>query len=301
MPIIKASRVSAGQQEWFVYFAIYLDESGKTHKGDYTSLCGYVGTHDEWARISDAWDNLKMRWGGIPPIHMSKIMFDWASNPNKKRDEWGDRYEKFKDVWDEWRDQMLNDFASLIFRSNVACVGSVVDSDAFRRVKLDSTCYLSDQDSNVFALQMAVTMALDRIQRIDPRPSVQLVIDDDEEHAFDYYEKFKHLRSMFEFDKLPESMKPRFERMHKYIHGISFYNDRYHPPLQAADMISYISRGFKVRQKLSLEPPTDLYGFLTQGRMNQPKFYSEEWLFRIARNTHQRVEALKDETNCWGL
>lgn len=300
-PFALASRISGGQQGWFMYFAIYLDESGKTHpRWDYTSLCGYYGTHDEFARLSDAWDNLRVGWD-VPPIHMSKIMLDWANEP-KRNHEWGKKYDELKDIWEDWRERMLNEFATLIFRTNIASVGSVVDSAAYQKVQLDPDCYLHDKDSNVFALQMAVTMALDRIQRIDPRPSVQLIIDDDEDHAIDYYDRLKNLRSMPLFDKLPESMKPRFERMRDCIHGISFYNDRFHPPLQAADMISYVARGFKVRRKKKLEEhPNELYGLLTHSWLNQPKYYSEENLFEIARRVHQKIEAYRDGENCSGV
>lgn len=281
-----------------MYFAIYLDESGKVHKGDFTSLCGYLSVQDEWAQFTDKWDRLRIKWN-IPPIHMAKIMR--ADDPNTTKGEWKEKYDEWKDIWRDWRDRMLEEFASLVFHANVACVGSVVDSEAYRRVKLEPDCFFVDQDSNVFALQMAITMALERIQKIDPRPSVQLVIDDDKEHAIDYYRRLNNLRQMLEFKNLPDSMKPRFQGMRDFIHGISFYNDRYHPPLQAADMISYVSRDFKVREKRSLEQSESLYGLLTHSGLNQPKFYPEDRLFRIARSTRQTIEASKNEENCWGL
>jgi hypothetical protein len=68
-------------------------------------------------------------------------------------------------------------------------------------------------------------------------------------------------------------------------------------------MLSYVSRRFKVEQKIgpgSLDP-SDLYAFLTRGGLNQPKFYPESILYQVAKNTARKLKEeteIKEGPNC---
>ncbi|MGD0798227.1 MAG: DUF3800 domain-containing protein [Acidobacteriaceae bacterium] len=263
-----------------MYFALYLDESGKTHKGDFTSLCGYVATMDEWARFSLDWDNLRFKWQ-VPPIHMARIMY-----PDKKDDLWKRKYESTpRDMWDSWRDTMLGEFGQLVLNANSVCVGSVVDAEAYRRIRETPNMRLVNEDSNVYTLQNAIMNALDKIETVDRNPSVSIIIDDDHETAKNYYDSLLNLRTMIDNPLLPLEQRPRFERIKRCVHSLAFCNDAFFPPLQAADMISYEARRFKVEQKIGVDvEPSDRYALLTRGGLAQPQFYTEAVLEKIARD-----------------
>ena len=288
-----ASRISSGQGRWIVYFVLYLDESGKSHFGDYTALCGYCASVDEWARFNINWDNLRYKWQ-VPPIHLSRIMF-----PQSKEDDWKKKHDWLVSHgvnWDQWRDTMLDEFAQLVQISNTVCVGSVVDAKAYKRIKTDPECKLVYDDSNVFLLQNAIARAIDSIEVVDRSPSLCVYIDDDRENAKRYYDSYWNLKTMLTHPQLPESQKPRFERIERIVDSIGFCNDKVHPGVQAADMISYIARSYK------REPGRDeiekLYAQLTRGGTNQPQYYPENILYEVGSRTGKFIEAAKDEENC---
>jgi hypothetical protein len=276
-----------------VHFALYLDESGKTDKGEFTSLCGYVGTIEEWSRFNTDWDNLRFKWQ-VPPIHMSRVMY-----PANKEDEWKRKWESIpNDIWDDWRHKMLDEFAQLIQLGNSLCVGSVVDAVTYRTLKATTDDFvLSNEDSNVFALHNAIMSALDKIEVVDKNPSVSVILDDDQGTALQYYESLRNLRSLIDDPRTPADLMPRFERIKRCVHGIAFCNDAYFPPLQAADMISYVARRFKVEQKIGQDvEPSAMYALLTRGGLSQPQYYPAAILEKLARNVaaKNRQEAQDD-------
>jgi hypothetical protein len=295
-----ASPISSGQEGWTVYFSLYLDESGKIHRESYTALCGYFATNDEWARFSMEWDNLRVKWV-IPPIHMSRIMTDRRKVQDDKNDEWTAKFKLLGDAWEAWRDKMLLEFAQIIYRANVVCVGSVVDAKAYRTTYADPKTVLPNKDCNVFLLQQALRLALDRIEIIDPRPSLQVVIDDDPETAKQYYESYVNLRSVVQSPHLREEQRAIWERVRRCVHGISFMNDSFHPPLQAADMISYIARRFKLDQDQHLDEEDSLYALLTHDTLQQPKNITGEIVFKVAENSAAAIERFNNEQNCRGI
>lgn len=264
------------------FFYIYLDESGKlSGNSDYTSLCGYVSSAQEWQRFGLEWNACRLKWG-VPAIHMAQIM---SPNPrgvgwNRKQDEWGSQ-------WQAKRDTMLAEFGHTIRVSSLVCIGSVVDANAFREILKDPTCVMPHGDSNVFAFQHAITKALKKIEVVDECNPVSIVLDDDRNTAQAYYSVLDSLRN---------DPSKRFEKIRERIHGICFGNDISYPGLQAADMLAYVSRDLMRLRKAdpTVESP-ELFVRLTNFGTHQPQFYTSELLYKIARETAEKSNRTNDE------
>ena len=235
----------------------------------------------------------------IPPIHMSRIIY-----PESKDDNWKKKYEEITRggvAWEDWYASVLDDFAQLIVNSNIVCVGAGVDVKAYREIqKRDPEDFMiTNIDSNVFLLQSALMFALDRIETVDRLGILNISIDDDQEHAFEYYKSFWNLKTIVNNPKLPSEMKPRFARISDRVDQIGFCGDAFHPGIQAADMIAYVSRVFKINENTgNSELMSKLYALLTRGGSQQPKMYSEEILWKLAGNTAKSIRMGKDEKNC---
>ncbi len=165
------------------YFQIYVDESGKlSGKSDCTSLCGYVGHSQEWERVGMEWTACRLKYG-VPSVHMSRI-----ANPDSKDDKWKEIKDKWRDTWESRRDRMLDEFATIIQRASIACVGAVIDANAYGRIRTEQGCTLPQKDSNVFAFHHTIMRGLEKIETVDKFSPVSIVVDDDQENAFGYYE-----------------------------------------------------------------------------------------------------------------
>lgn len=282
-----------------MYYSLFLDESGKSHQQEFTALCGYIASIDEWARFDFEWKNRLLKWG-IPAIHMSRVM----ANDIEDKDEWSKLRKLRGNGWSEWRDHVLSEFAGFVANSNIACVGGVVDASAYRKIAREEPedFLLANADSNVFLLQNALMFALDKVDLIDKGGYVTINIDDDREHAIEYYNAYWNLKTLLDNPCLPEEMRFRFARITDRVDMIAFCNDRYHPAIQAADMIAYVSRRYKVNEsKGADDSASDLYSLLTRGGVHQPKWYSEETLYKLAGNTARSMRKIRDEENCLGL
>ncbi len=261
------------------FFHIYADESGKlSGRSDYTSLCGYVGAAMEWQKVSYQWQQCCLKWG-VPPIHMSKILREpvpdeigWA----KIASDWGIN-------WTGRRNQMLEEFASIIFHSNIVAIGTVIDAREYRKIQSSGKYKFPIDDSNVFLLQELLTWALDRVEVVDRSSPVSLIVDNDYDTAFNYYSMLKALKE--------NSSSPKFARIRDRVSGICFSNDCAYPGLQMADMIAYESRNLMVRRiKEPNSEPSELYRLLTHNGVNQTKLLDAEWLKKVANECAQRTE-----------
>jgi hypothetical protein len=256
---------------------------------------------DDWGRFVEAWNKLRFHWN-VPIIHMRLLMRAQDQNP---KNEWSATYQRITDLgieWSDWRESMLRAFAELVFHSPLVCVGAAVDVLAYKAISRLPGCKLVGQDTNVFCLQESLWLAMEKIKIVDPHPSITLVIDDDKKSAYDFYQQFKTLRSVWDNEKLIKQPGSRFEMMKNCVNAIAFGQDTYHPALQAADMISFLSRRFKTPPVVGKDIPTeDLYAWLTMGGTHQPKFYNKETLLKLAGNTHQALEKIQENDICDGI
>jgi hypothetical protein len=295
--LLCAPSICAGQERWLLYFSLFLDESGKTHQKGYAALCGFVAPMNEWAQLGDIWTSIQLKWG-VPALHMSRVM---APVDSVKQDEWTALQKKKGDHWIEWRDAVVNEFADLIGQSNVAAVGAVLDTAAYRAIKnADPENFLiTHADCNVFLFQHALMHALDKIEVVDKAGMLSVLIDDDEEHAFDYYKSYWNLQKMITHPELKEEQKRRFERVPNRVDQVAFCKDTFHPALQAADMLAYISRRFKTEKMSNQDEQIfgALYAKLTRGQTHPVQDYLEADLRTIAGNIAKAVRIERDEEN----
>jgi len=259
---------------WVAVYHIYADESGKLANNDYTSLCGYVGHTYHWEEFSRRWKGCCLKYG-VPPIHMSRI-----TKPDQRDDAWKAVKEKWGPLWPRISKRLLGELRDIISTSDIACIGSVVDSQAYREIKKTPGHRLVQRDPNVFAFHHIIMRGLERIELVDKQSPVSIVIDHDPEQAKEYFRLFDTLRTH------PD---PRFARVRERIGGLAFCDDTMYPGLQAADMISYEARTFmeKKIKKPNLQPG-GAYALMTYGGINQPKLYTREALEEISRRTFEK-------------
>jgi hypothetical protein len=119
---------------------------------------------------------------------------------------------------------------------------------------------------------------LEKVSVVDQFCPISIIIDDDQEHAFDYY---KHLNN------LKTHPDEQFKMVKDRISSISFCRDDIYPGIQAADMIAWVARRYKVEgTEIDFDTmPLSLYPNLTHGGRHQVKMYTEELLYEVARNT----------------
>jgi hypothetical protein len=272
--------VSSG--EWMAVYHIYADESGKlSGKEPYTSLCGYVGPIAAWGQLAEAWNKCRFQWQ-IPPIHMSRIM-----HPDRKEDAWNEKWREWGDGWVEKRDIMLAELGGIIHDVGVICIGAVVDADAYRSVRADPSLSLLWGDSNVFALHEVMMRGIKRIETVDKISPVSLVVDDDPEHAKDFYAHYTQLRTHSD---------PMFSKVRERMHAISFCDDEHYPGLQAADMIAWSARAWMVDngEDHKIAEPHELLRLLTHSSMYQPKVYTADILRQLGANNAASIARLKN-------
>ncbi|HYB60318.1 MAG TPA: DUF3800 domain-containing protein [Methylomirabilota bacterium] len=265
--------LAVAPEEFVAHFHIYADESGKLAQSDYTSFCGYIAHVSEWQRFSQEWNNCRLGWG-VPPLHLSRIMF-----PQRKDDEWKDIWLKWGKEWEGKRDLMLGDFASVVLGSQIVCIGAVVDADHFRSLP---DCEFKKEAKNpiLLSFQKVLMEGIEKTEVIDKHSPISVVIDDDEEYAMDCYKWLSDLKK-----------DARLQKVKDRIHGICFVNDADYPGIQVSDMIAFEARRLMVeRMKTPGVSPSKLYSALTKHGIHQPQLMTAEFLDRLSRNVN---EALK--------
>jgi hypothetical protein len=208
------------------------------------------------------------------------------ANPDAKTDEWTAVKERWGDFWIKKRDYMLEEFSNIISRASLACVGAVVDATAYRKIQTEDDCTLVHSDSNVFTFHHVIMGSIEKIEVVDKVAPIAIIVDDDPEHAFDYYSLLETLR------KHPNQ---QFDKVRSRIQALSFADDASYSGLQAADMLAYVARRLKTEKRTGAEGdydtfPVSLYPNLTFGGLHQPKFYDEESLYKLARGTYRHLK-----------
>jgi hypothetical protein len=265
-------------EEWMAAFHMYADESGKLGgKSDYTSFCGYVAHISEWQRFGLEWNNCRFRWG-VPPVHMSRIMF-----PESKDDAWKQIKEKWGLEWEGKRDLMLQDFAATVQSAQVVCIGAVVDARHFRSLP-DSIFKTTAKDPLFLSFQRLIMQGIEKTEVVDSHSPISIVIDDDEQHSMGCYQWLNELKR-----------DVRFQKVKDRVHSICFVNDVDYPGIQASDMIAYESRRFMVeKMKDPSAEPSTLLQFLTMHGIHQPQLITPTVLDELQES--MQLESGSNET-----
>ncbi len=267
-------------------FHIYVDESGKLQqKTDYTCLCGYLADGATWETFSAQWHRVQMRWD-VPPLHMAKVMKVPGPDTAYKPDGWDTVRSRWGNRWEDIRNEMLLEFASIISSLAVVAIGAIVDAVAYRTLRSESSP-ITEQDPNVFAFHQVIMDGLAKIKRVQPLGTLSIIVDDDPEYAWGYYDLAKGLRN--------HPSKEVFSCVRERLHGLCFGDDKAYPGLQAADMLAWASRRYMIDKKQDEDHlPSELLRMLTFGGLHQPVVYKEDVLREVSEGT---IAALKEETS----
>jgi hypothetical protein len=249
---------------WVMHFHVYVDESGKLGKSDYTSSCGYVSHISEWQRFAQEWENCRFHWG-VPPIHMAAIMF-----PERDK-EWLEIQRKWGSQWERKRDEMLAELCMIVRHSHVNCVGAVVDSGHFKAMQ-DSEFKKAAKNPLYLAFHELVMSAIEETEKVSSEVEIGLILDDDQDYSIGCY-------------RLLNDLKLQFPKVKKRIASMCFVDDRIYPGVQAADVIAYEARRLMVERKSNPEfPPSPLFVALTMDLSHQPRLYTAAILDTLEGN-----------------
>jgi len=177
--------------------------------------------------------------------------------------------------WEDKRNDMLAEFAELVRRANMACIGAVVDAAHFRSLP-DSPFKDKYKDSLSLAFHQLVLRGIEKTEVIDKHSPIDLIIDDDRDSSLRCHEMLNIL-------------KLAFPKVKERISSISFVNDRAYPGIQAADMIAYESRRLMVNRVTDpLAKKSSLYASLTFWLNHQPKFCTPAFLDTLQSSAEAR-------------
>jgi hypothetical protein len=178
---------------------------------------------------------------------------------------------------------MILEFGEVIRRSNLVCVGVVVDAKHYRSMR--SSKFTRNFNPLSFAFQSIVMKAIKRTEIVDKHAPIGVVIDNDRESALHCYEML---------DRLKQSFPVVRER----IGSLCFVNDSAYPLIQAADMIAFESR--KLMEARVDDPnakSSELFSALTRWKINQPTMITAELLSKWERDGLQVIGELPDEAS----
>lgn len=249
------------------HMVFYCDESGK-YPADAVTFSGFVASADTWNKFKNAWNDLRIRLE-VPPIHMGRI-YHPEDNP-----EWSAVKGRWGKDWESKRDGMLLQFANIVFESDVACVGSVLDCRAFDKMHHLKTTV---GDPQYLTFEHAIISAVKRVPWGDSNGLLGLIVDDDPEKAVDFYKLLGLLRK-----------KEELEHITKRISAICFANDEHYTGIQAADMVAYESRNL-MRTHL---PPSELFLRLTRNLTYQPLRLDEATLTLLEDEARRIIDEEK--------
>lgn len=264
-------------------FHIYVDESGKLHANtDFTCLCGYLAPGATWEVFSQNWNGCRLRWG-VPPLHMAQIMKPVGASSKTRDADWDAVRQRWGSQWESIRNEMLEEFARIISSLPIVAIGAVVDANAYRSLKSESSP-ITEQDPNVFAFHNVIMDGLRTVERVTNLGSLSIIVDDDPEFAHQYYDLAQGLRNH------PE--KSVFSCVRDRLDAICFGDDRAYPGLQAADLLCWTARRFMIDRKSDEDNlPSNLLRLLTFDGLHQPKVWTREALAELSDKT---TDALKE-------
>lgn len=204
---------------------VFLDESGHFASSDYMCMAGYMASDEGWSGLCSGWRHLLREKYKIPALHMREIMSSFGRSPAAG--------------WDiDRKVDMLREFILLIRNHTEVGFGCALDAKHYRKiVKTISTAAAEAGlktkpfNTHIFCMARIVRMVMQYLDDSVPegQRQISLVFDDDEHYSKTCY-------------ALLCDLKKRVPAIKKSIINISFADDEWGYPLQAADLLSYASR-----------------------------------------------------------
>jgi hypothetical protein len=192
----------------------YFDESGKADK-PVVAFCGFIAASSKIQPFEDEWNSI-LRGYEMDALHMSKAFRSGVPLSRKIR----------KQSFDE-RVEVLKPFADCIRNHFEMGVAVAVDVAAFKNMSKAAKNQLGAIENPHYLAYMQGVLGVLHHVREDDR--VSFVCDDDEETAWNCYQFYRRMR------KIHKGAKKHFVSM-------SFADDQSFPALQAADLLSSLTR-----------------------------------------------------------
>jgi len=207
----------------------FLDDSGKFKDSDFVCLAGYLSDDDGWTQFSEKWGKLLIKHG-IPYIHMKELIS--LRGP----------YENLG--WTPaQRDDVVNDFIDVIRAHIQVGFGVAVDAKYFRSMCADAQKKIGDPA--YFCLHRILYLIIKKLKSVGYQPSVTITFDDCEEFSVRCYRIWSKLRKI-----VPD--------VHDYVPSISFADDQKFWPLQAADILAWVTNKSLKQRAGNFPPPASV-------------------------------------------
>jgi hypothetical protein len=196
-----------------MFLFAYFDESGKWHDKDGNiCLCGFVSDGEHWNKFEEEWFDL-LRKHGFKAIHMAEFYSQCRARG------WSD----------ERANEVLTEFVDKIRERVEFGFGIAVDGKYFRhKFKVAGK---QEKDPKRFYTHRLLKRMRNVFVDSGYPLSLAITFDDDEEFALDCYKIISRLRK----DKQNADLK-------EMIVSVGFAVDEVFTPLQAADILSHLSR-----------------------------------------------------------
>lgn len=187
----------------------FFDESGKWKDKDFICLCGYLSGERHWGLFTDQWTELRHDHK-LAPIHLTTFFYEC-----KKRG------------WDENKaTKVLERFIDII-REHVWC-GFAIGFDAKHYRGMAPHAKKALGDPALACLHRLLRLVRDRYTQINYTGRISISFDEDEEYASRFYKTVLRLRK---HDQV----------LAKLIGAVSFADDEFIVPLQAADIVANLT------------------------------------------------------------
>jgi hypothetical protein len=204
----------------------FFDDSGKWHDRDFVCLCGYLSDENNWNRLIAQWLPL-LKKHELSSIHMANF---YTTAKGKG--------------WDQARiDSVLSEFAAVI-RENVM-VGFAVGMDAAHYRALPKEFKHGISTPDIACLQRMLKLIRNKLVSVNYNGKICVTIDEEEGSAIKMYQDILKLRKAN-----PD--------LGQYIGAVSFADDTFIVPLQAADMLANLTYRYLCTESVSPGPEDDM-------------------------------------------
>ena len=192
---------------------LFLDESGKYKDQDFICLCGDLSSGEKWDQFIGRWKALTEKLN-LPAVHMNTLRKDCSARGLNA-------------------DKVLQDFIDII--RETILVGFAVGLDARYYRGMPPVARAGIGDPAVACLQRLLRLVRNKFRDIGYSDRISIALDEDETYAMKCYGIMSRLR------RADAEMK-------HLISAISFADDTYILPLQAADILANLtSQWFRER------------------------------------------------------
>jgi hypothetical protein len=208
--------VGSIQRELGLQPYIFADESGKWRDKAFICLCGYLSTDDDWTAFVARWRVLLAKYE-FPALHLTTY---WQEC---KARQWSP----------EKTDVVLSEFIDVVREHTWLAVAVGMDTGHFKAMPSHAQRALGDPD--MLCMERFLRLIRNRLAAEDYNGRISVTFDEDEEYVVKSYRIIRRLRCA----------NPDLGR---YIGAVSFADDTFLLPLQAADMLANLtSRFYRVR------------------------------------------------------